>query len=554
MGEISNDMTWKGCAHLASYDITEIEDMIAGWGPTPLFTRKKKPEAPAPEVKKQTLPSSSHRAHTSTSQPSWPVFTTAQSTRRGSGAWRRCWHTTSRSRRQSRPSSTLRMRRRECQADPAKARWMHGLCEMAVWFLQQNPLHVLQLPPEAQAAWHQKVTVEGKRPLLVYDKRTGLQLRGLRERPESPPAGDVPPTAPAQDAKAPAAEPPATPPKRYKFPLLWFDDMRPGVEPNYLVDELIPVAGLVVVYGAPKSGKSFWTLDLMMHVALGWEYRDRYVQQGTVVYCAFEGAHGYHKRIEAFRRHHCLTDEKPPLCVVPGRADLVKDHATLIANIKEQVGGRDGVGPVRAVVLDTLNKSLIGSESKDVDMANYIAAAEAIQKAFSCVVIIVHHHGIDESRPRGHTSLRGALDAQLKVTRGESEAEKGTIVVELEDMRDGPEGAQITSRLVVVDVGTDRSGKPLTSAAIEPVAPGTFKRRVKMTKNQATMFSLLEEAGPDGLSADEWNERARSAGLGIRRRADLRDFRNVLLRHKLVLERGDRWFIATKPQPDANWA
>ncbi len=132
--------------------------------------------------------------------------------------------------------------------------------------------------------------------------------------------------------------------------------------------------------------------------------------------------------------------------------------------------------------------------------------------------------------------------------------QKGTIVVELEDMRDGPEGAQITSRLVVVDVGTDRSGKPLTSAAIEPVAPGTFKRRVKMTKNQATMFSLLEEAGPDGLSADEWNERARSAGLGIRRRADLRDFRNVLLRHKLVLERGDRWFIATKPQPDANWA
>ena len=50
MGEISNDMTWKGCAHLASYDITEIEDMIAGWGPTPLFTRKKKQETPAAEA------------------------------------------------------------------------------------------------------------------------------------------------------------------------------------------------------------------------------------------------------------------------------------------------------------------------------------------------------------------------------------------------------------------------------------------------------------------------------------------------------------------------
>ncbi len=296
MGEISNDMTWKGCAHLASYDITEIEDMIAGWGPTPLFTRKKKPDAPAPEKETDASEFVSQSAH---------VDVAAELAGIHYGAihetWKRCM------------ASLLAHNEPveaaietifdatnaapECQADPAKARWMHGLCEMAVWFLQQNPLHVLQLPPEAQAAWHQKVTVEGKRPLLVYDKRTGLQLRGLRERPESPPAGDVPPTAPAQDAKAPAAEPPATPPKRYKFPLLWFDDMRPGVEPNYLVDELIPVAGLVVVYGAPKSGKSFWTLDLMMHVALGWEYRDRYVQQGTVVYCAFEGAHGYQNEL-----------------------------------------------------------------------------------------------------------------------------------------------------------------------------------------------------------------------------------------------------------------
>jgi RecA-family ATPase len=75
--------------------------------------------------------------------------------------------------------------------------------------------------------------------------------------------------------------------------------------------------------------------------------------------------------------------------------------------------------PVKCVILDTLNKSLIGSESKDVDMANYIAAAEHIQTEFNCVVIIVHHHGIDETRPRGHTSLRAAVSAQIKITRDE---------------------------------------------------------------------------------------------------------------------------------------
>jgi RecA-family ATPase len=64
-----------------------------------------------------------------------------------------------------------------------------------------------------------------------------------------------------------------------------------------------------------------------------------------------------------------------------------------------------------AVVLDTLNKSLFGSENKDVDMGAYVRAAEAIRDIFLCVVIIVHHCGYDETRPRGHSSLPGAVDA-----------------------------------------------------------------------------------------------------------------------------------------------
>jgi len=34
-----------------------------------------------------------------------------------------------------------------------------------------------------------------------------------------------------------------------------------------------------------------------------------------------------------------------------------------------------------------------------------------IRNAFGCAVIVVHHCGIDATRPRGHTSLAGAVDA-----------------------------------------------------------------------------------------------------------------------------------------------
>src|SRR4029078_13241193 len=125
--------------------------------------------------------------------------------------------------------------------------------------------------------------------------------------------------------------------------------------PLYLVDELIPAAGLVDIWGKAKCYKSFWTLDLMLHVAMGWEYRDRGVRQTPVVYCAFEGAHGYKKRVEALRRHYGIAnDADVPLYVMPGQANLIVEHRMLIDDITAQLGE---VKP-GAVVLDTLNKSL----------------------------------------------------------------------------------------------------------------------------------------------------------------------------------------------------
>ena len=388
------------------------------------------------------------------------------------------------------------------------------------------------LPGDFHLPWAEALAATG-RPHFGCNAR-GFYIRG-RERPKG--------TGPAKAARAAeqkvdysTANDPA---KKYRFPLLRFDAMRPGVEPDYLVDELIPAAGLVLVYGAPKSGKSFWVLDLVLHIVLAWEYRDRSVQQGTAVYCAFEGAHGYRKRCEAFRRHYGLTDENPPLYIVPGRTDLIKDHAALIRDIRAQLAEQDMANrPVRVVVLDTLNRSLIGSESKDVDMANYLTAAEAIQKAFGGVVIIVHHHGIDETRPRGHTSLRGAVAAQLKVTRGDVD---NLITVEIEDMRDGPEGAIIVSRLQVVDVATDRAGKTITSAVIEPAQGPPPPRIPKLTKKQRIMLAVLQDAGEGGLTTDEWYERARKEGVGATRRSDLFDIRMALKSRKLVSQLGNRW-------------
>jgi hypothetical protein len=299
---------------------------------------------------------------------------------------------------------------------------------------------------------------------------------------------------PRLESKPRPADPPAgqpgdqsTGPRKYRFKLVSFADMRPGPEPLYLVDELIPVAGLVDVWGKAKCFKSFWCLDLMLHVAMGWEYRDRYVKQGAIVYLAFEGGHGYKKRIEALRRHYQIADDAHvPLYVMPGQANLIAEHTVLIGDIAEQLGETRPA----AVVLDTLNKSLHGSENKDTDMGAYVRAAEAIRDAFNCVVIIIHHCGYDDTRPRGHSSLPGAVDAQLAVVR------EGTMVtVTVEMMRDGVEETVVTGEVKSVEVGHDQNGKVLTSLVMVATdAPAAGTNSDRLPTSQRTFYRAMREA------------------------------------------------------------
>jgi AAA domain len=269
--------------------------------------------------------------------------------------------------------------------------------------------------------------------------------------------------------------------------LIPFEEIRLGTQRRCLVQCLIPRVGLTVVWGPPKCGKSFWTFDLMMHVALGWKYRGRRVHQGPAIYCAFEGQTGIEDRVEAFRKRHLVDHAgKVPFFLEPVTLDLVRDHRNLIAAIKRQLGDEKPV----AVTLDTLNRSLRGSESSDEDMTAYVNAADAIRAAFDCAVIIIHHCGTNQTRPRGHTALTGAADAQLAVKRDP----ENNVIVEVEWMKDGPEGDVVASTLEVEPVGKDEDGETLTSCVVVPADGVATTAQPKLAGATGIAFKLLQQA------------------------------------------------------------
>jgi hypothetical protein len=320
-----------------------------------------------------------------------------------------------------------------------------------------------------------------------------------------------------------SAAPPTNKIASGRIPLIPFDEIRLGTERRYLVKGLIPREGITIVWGPPKSGKSFWVTDLALHVALARDYRRHKVVGGAVIYCAFEGAFGFRARIEAFRQQFLTASTSSiPFYLEPVTIDLVKDHAALITAIRGKLGN---AAPV-LVCLDTLNRSLAGSESSEEDMSAYVRSADAIRDAFSCAVIIIHHCGIAGDRPRGHTSLTGAAEAQLAVNRDAT----NNVIVQVEHMKDGAEGETVTSRLQPIEVGADDDNDPISSCVVIEVETSTAA--VKATKlapaARAGLTALFECAAdlgqvppasehiPKGVTCvtlDQWRDYLQKRGV-----------------------------------------
>ncbi len=254
--------------------------------------------------------------------------------------------------------------------------------------------------------------------------------------------------------------PPAPPLQRSRFEIKWFDDLTLNTNRRDLVKGILPKEGLAVIWGKWKSIKTFWLADILMHVAIGREYRKRRVQQGAVIYVVLESPGGFYTRLIGWRKYFLKGYAGPsvPFGIISSPLDLVKDWAELAKIIKSNLGPNK----LACVAIDTLSRSLRGSEGKDEDMSAYVSACDRLQKALGGLIALVHHHGHDGSRMRGFSGLPAAEDVEL---RSERNGDLHTVTVMLR--RDGGgEEEQVVSRVKEITVGHDDDGEPITTLVL----------------------------------------------------------------------------------------
>lgn len=276
-------------------------------------------------------------------------------------------------------------------------------------------------------------------------------------------------------------------PKAREFRLHRASKLTKNLEPpRWIVKQLIPDSGLVEIFGASGSLKTFVTLDLCFSVATGQPWHGRGVVKGTVVYAAAEGAAGVRRRLRALEIDRGVEDYE--LFVSDSPMDLSNaESCTAVATAI-----RETAGTVSMLVIDTLHRSSTGNEDSAQDFAAILSNIDTVLKPVADVVCWVHHSGHAEAnRSRGTSARYAALDTSIKVERSES-----LVTLEVTKQKDAEPLPPVTLETDVVDLGIfdDETSQPITSLVLRDTERKSGKPAKPLSKSGQEFIGQLRLA------------------------------------------------------------
>jgi hypothetical protein len=280
---------------------------------------------------------------------------------------------------------------------------------------------------------------------------------------------------------------------RERFTLTKLADIVPSNEPLWLIDNLIPAGpSLGVIFGKPKSGKTFLVADMFLHVAMGRHYCSCVLQQGGVVYITKEGVRGFDRRMIAMRHNHNAGSQVPFYVTheMPNFGSNNGDADALVTLLRKEVP--PGVR-IAAIILDTLARTMPGqSDSDPAVMSQFVENCNMVATAFDCFVGAVHHSPrSDDTRSRGSNVLDAAADVIISVVKERN----GSRAAKIEHLKDGEEG--LLWRFRITEKRDQKAGfTPLIETISKPQREPDTETKTKptLTGEEHRLVDILAEA------------------------------------------------------------
>jgi hypothetical protein len=288
------------------------------------------------------------------------------------------------------------------------------------------------------------------------------------------------------------------------LPLVYYSDVRAALDTADFVEGLLIDGAMSVIYGESGCGKTFFALDLALHIAAGLPWRGREVERRGVLYLALEGSRGIRNRIAAFKS--TASEADLPLAYVPVAMNLLSpDGDTLRVVEAARAAAAHLAIPVGFIVVDTLSRAIAGgNENASEDMGALVRNIDLIRQALPSHVAAVHHSGKDTAKgARGHSLLRAATDTEIEVSR---DPLTKVSVARVTKQRELELGDEFAFRLSPVELGKNRRGKPVTScvvcAADNPAVEAQDDRRTQKQQERERIKKEFERKKQESDDAE----------------------------------------------------
>lgn len=281
---------------------------------------------------------------------------------------------------------------------------------------------------------------------------------------------------------------------------------------RWLLTDLFLVGAAGILGGAPKTGKSFFALELAVAVASATAAAGRFAvaMPGPVLLCAAEDPPAVIvQRLAALAaaREHALPTLPVEVIVEPG-VRLPDGLARLAATVAQ-------VAP-RLLILDPLIRLHRADENSAADMAVVLDGLRTLARATECAILLVHHTrkapagGVAGHGLRGSSDLHAFGDTNLYLRRLGAEAALELriehraapcppplrLLLRVDDTDAGP-----AARFVCDDAPPPDPLRERTLALIRQAsaAVATDALRTALGVRKQTLLALLQRLTADGL-------------------------------------------------------
>ena len=277
---------------------------------------------------------------------------------------------------------------------------------------------------------------------------------------------------------------------------------------EYLIEDLIPKKALVEMFGQSGCGKSFLGVDIACSIATGKSYHELKTEKGATVYLAGEGHRGITQRGRAWFKYHGLLIGDAPIFISKHGLGLRDTHQLEFIETELDHLTSNGHKP-SIIIIDTLARNFGGGdENSTKDMSEFIVAVDKLINRYDASVLLIHHSGhSDQSRGRGNSALKAAVDAEYRITKSDR-----FLYLNCTKMKDSEEIEEIKFFLDDILIQTS-DGNHINT--VVPVRRCEQVDRYRMTKKDADDLKKFREAyielhgeyntdEPISLTLEEW--------------------------------------------------